>query len=51
MKFTKKSLIIKCGQLVAKTALAVGKDSVNRSCCLCWFYQPKVPQALKRLKK
>lgn len=36
--------------LITRMAKAIGKASVNSACAL-WYYQPKVPKAMKEEKK
>ncbi len=51
MKKIKSKAIRKCGGLLNKAALAMGKDSAIRSCCFIFFYQPKVPRGMEKFKK
>lgn len=51
MKKIKSKAFRKCGGLLNKAALQIGKDSATRSCCIIWYHQPKVPRGMEKFKR
>lgn len=43
----KNTILHRIGSLIPAAAMALGKASVSRACSF-WFYQPRVPKALKK---